>query len=78
VGLLLFSTSPIHAQESPAFEAILDVSPDGKFALSMSCSTEPADFNNIDPNLITAAESFHAVKNRQASNNLKEKHPSNE
>jgi hypothetical protein len=47
VGWLLISTHPVHAQESPAFEKIRDVSPDGKFALRISCSGEPADPDNI-------------------------------
>jgi hypothetical protein len=54
--LLFVSTPPIHARESPAFEKIQDVFPDGKFALRISCSSEPADPDKIDPNLITAAE----------------------
>jgi len=45
----------------------------------MKSSSEPADPDSIDPNMITAAElRFTPVKNRQASNNVKEKHPSNE
>jgi hypothetical protein len=56
VGLLLVSTQPFYAQESSGFEKIADVSPDGKFGLCISCSSEPADSNNIDPDLITAAE----------------------
>jgi hypothetical protein len=54
--LLFVSMPPIHAQESPAFEKIWDVSSDGKFAVRISCSSEPADPDNIDPNRITAAE----------------------
>jgi len=46
----------MYAQESPAFENIRDVSPDGKFALRISCSSEPAAPDHIDPDLITAAE----------------------
>jgi hypothetical protein len=56
VGLLLFSPPPIYAQESPAFEKIRDVSPDGKFALRISCSGEPDDPDDIDSNLITAVD----------------------
>jgi hypothetical protein len=56
VGLLFVSMPPIRAQESPAFEKIQDVSPDGKLALRISCSSEPADPDNIDRNLITTAE----------------------
>ena len=56
VGLLLVSTQSIYPQESPAFEKIRDVSPDGKFGLRISCSSEPEDPDSIDPNLITAAE----------------------
>jgi hypothetical protein len=54
--LLFFSTPSIHAHESPAFEKIQDVSPDRRFAVRISCSSTPADPDNIDPNLITAAE----------------------
>jgi hypothetical protein len=56
VGWLLISTPPIYAQESPAFEKIRDVSPDGKFAVRISCSSQPEDPDNIDPSLITAVE----------------------
>jgi hypothetical protein len=56
VGVLLFSAPPIYAQESPAFEKIRDISPDGKFGLRISCSTEPEDPNDIDSNLITAVD----------------------
>jgi hypothetical protein len=56
VGLLFASTQPIYAQESPAFEKIRDVSPDGKFALRISCSSEPEDPGNIERELITAVE----------------------
>lgn len=56
VGLLFVRTQAIHAQESPGFEKILDVSPDGKVAVRVSCGSEPADPDNIDPSLITAAD----------------------
>jgi hypothetical protein len=56
VGLLLVWTQPIHAQESSAFEKIRDVSPDGKFAVRVSCSSEPEDPHDIDSNLITAVD----------------------
>jgi hypothetical protein len=56
VGLLLVSTQPIHAQESAAFEKIRDVSPDGKFALRISRSSEPEDPDDIAPSLITAVD----------------------
>jgi hypothetical protein len=56
VGLLLVSTRAIHAQEPPAFEKISDVSPDGKFALRISFSSEPKDPNEIDSDLITASK----------------------
>jgi len=38
------------------FEKIRDISPDGNYALRISCSSEPEDPNNIDSSLITAAE----------------------
>jgi hypothetical protein len=56
VGLLLLSTQSIYAQESPALEKIRDVSPDGKFALRISCSSEPEDPDNIDSSLVTAVD----------------------
>jgi len=46
----------INAQEPTKFEKIRDISPDGKFAVRISCSSEPEDPNNIDPGLITAVE----------------------
>jgi hypothetical protein len=58
VGLLFVSTQSIYARESPAFEKIRDVSPDGKFALRISCSSEPADPGSVDPHVITEAELF--------------------
>jgi hypothetical protein len=56
VGLLFISTRSICAQEPPPFERICDVSPDGKFALRISCSSEPKDPNQIDSDLITASK----------------------
>jgi hypothetical protein len=53
---LLFSVEPSTAQESATFEKIRDTSPDGKFAVRISCRGEPEDPNNIDPGLITAVE----------------------
>jgi hypothetical protein len=45
------------AEYPPAkFEKIRDVSPDGKFAMRISCSSEPEDPNNIDSSLITAVQ----------------------
>jgi hypothetical protein len=43
LGLLLVSTQPMYAQESPAFEKVRDVSPDGKFALRISCSSKTGE-----------------------------------
>jgi hypothetical protein len=56
VGLLFVWTPPIHAEESPAFEKIRNVSPDGKFAVRVSCSSEAEDPDDIDSNLITAVD----------------------
>jgi hypothetical protein len=53
---LLVLTSASYSQESAKFEKIRDTSPDGKFAVRISCSSEPEDPNDIDPNLITAVE----------------------
>jgi hypothetical protein len=52
--LLILALS--HAQEPAKFEKIGDDSPDGKFAVRILCSSEPADSNNIDPDLITSVE----------------------
>jgi hypothetical protein len=73
----------MYAQESPALGKIRDVSPDKTFALRISCSSEPADPDNIDLDLITAAElislpSKNNEEQRQVSNHVKEKAPSNE
>ena len=55
--MLLVSPQPIFAEESPGFEKIRDVSPDGKFAVRILCSAEPEDPDKyIDPSLITAVE----------------------
>jgi hypothetical protein len=56
VGLLLVSTHSIYAQESPTFEKIGDISPDGKFALRSSCSGERVGAGHGNFNLLTAAE----------------------
>jgi hypothetical protein len=56
VGLLLVSTHSIYAQESPVFEKIRDVSPDGKFGLRSWCTGEPVEPGHSNSNLITAAE----------------------
>jgi hypothetical protein len=53
---LLILAQLITAQESAKFEKIRDISPDGKFAVRISCSSEPDDPNNIDSSLITAVE----------------------
>ena len=56
MGLLFVSTRSVHPQEPPAFEKIRDLSPDGKFALRVSYSSEPKDPNQIDSDLITASK----------------------
>jgi len=53
---LLILAQSITAQESANFEKIRDTSPDGQFAVRISCSSEPDDPNNIDPSLITAVK----------------------
>ncbi len=53
---LLILTQPIDAQESANFEKIRDTSPDGKFAVLISCSSEPEDPNHIDSSLISAVK----------------------
>jgi hypothetical protein len=54
-GLLIF-TEPIGAQQPAKFEKIRDISPDQKFAVRISCSSEPENTKNIDSSLITAVE----------------------
>jgi hypothetical protein len=49
-------TQPNYAEESPGFEKIRDVSPDGKSGVRISCSSEPEDPDNIERELITAVE----------------------
>jgi hypothetical protein len=56
VGLLIHSTQPIYSQKSAGFEKIRDISPDGKFAMRISCSSEPENPNDIHSNLITAVD----------------------
>jgi hypothetical protein len=56
LGLLLLSPRLIHAEDSPGFEKVADISPDGKFGVRISCTDEPGDPDNIDPALITAVE----------------------
>ncbi|PYL70262.1 MAG: hypothetical protein DMF22_09950, partial [Verrucomicrobia bacterium] len=46
----------IDAQEPSKFEKILDISPDQKFAVLISCSSEPEDPNHIDSSLISAVK----------------------
>jgi hypothetical protein len=46
----------INGEEPAKFETIRDTSPDQKFAVRISCSSEPEDPNNIDSSLITAVE----------------------
>ena len=49
--------TPAEAENPPAkFEKIRDISPDEKFAMRISCSSEPEDPNNIDSSLITAVK----------------------
>jgi hypothetical protein len=59
----------MYAQESPAFEKIRDVSPGGKFAVRILCSSG-SDYGG--------RTRFTAVESRQVSNYVKEKHPINE
>jgi hypothetical protein len=53
---VLIFTRPINGEDAATVEKIHDTSPDGKFALRISCSGEPEDPNNIDSSLITAVE----------------------
>jgi hypothetical protein len=53
---LLILMQPSYGEEFPQVEKIRDVSPDGKFAVRISCSSEPDDPSNIDSSLITAVE----------------------
>ena len=56
LSCLLFLTVPGHAQETPKFEKIRDLSPDKKFAARISCDSEPEDPEKIDSDLITAID----------------------
>jgi len=56
ISCVLIFTRPLNSQESANFEKISDISPDGKFAVRISCSREPEDPDNIDRSLITAVE----------------------
>jgi hypothetical protein len=56
VGCLIVVTQPICAQESAKFEKIREMSPDKKFGVRISCSSEPEDPDKIDPDLITGVE----------------------
>jgi hypothetical protein len=47
---------PAAAQESGKWEKITDVSPSKKFAMRVSCKSEPADPEEIDPDSITAVD----------------------
>jgi hypothetical protein len=49
-------TQPSYGEDAANVEKIRDVSPDGKFAVRVSCSSEPEDPKSIDPSLITAVE----------------------
>src|SRR6266702_4519616 len=53
---LLILTQANSAEESAKFEKIRDISPDQKFAVLISCSSEPEDPNHIDSSLITAVK----------------------
>ena len=53
LSYLLFLTVAGHAQETPTFEKIRDVSPDKKFAMLITCDSEPDDAEKIDSNIIT-------------------------
>jgi hypothetical protein len=56
LGWPLILTWPSYAEESANFEKLRDISPDGRFAVRISCSSEPENPNDIDSNLITAVE----------------------
>jgi hypothetical protein len=56
VGLLLVSTPLVYPRESAAFEKTRDGSAGERFAMRISCIGEPATPDDIDPDLITAAE----------------------
>jgi WD40 repeat protein len=53
---LIVAPQSICAQESAKFEKIRDISPDQKFAVLISCSSEPEDPNHIDSSLISAVK----------------------
>jgi hypothetical protein len=63
---LLILTQPSYAEESPRFEKIREVSPDGKFAVRISCSSEPEDPDNIDRSLMTSVELVSLPSKKEA------------
>ena len=61
--------TPPKGEYPPAkFEKIRDISPDGKFAMRISCSSEPADPNNIDSSLISAVKLVSLPSKRAVMN----------
>jgi len=58
VGWLLVWTQAIYAKDSPTFQKIADVSPDGKFGLRISRVGEPEYPNKVNSALITASKLF--------------------
>jgi hypothetical protein len=54
-GALLVSVATARSQEA-AWEKITGVSPDKKFAMRISCKSEPADPEQIDPDSVTAVD----------------------
>jgi hypothetical protein len=75
VGLLLLLTQPNYAQQSPGFEKIRDVSPDGTFAVRITYSSEPEDPDKIDPDLITAVELVSLPSKKSVIKNLSDRVP---
>jgi hypothetical protein len=53
---LLVSVMTVRSQEAAAWEKITDVSPNKKFAMRISCKSEPADPEQIDPDSVSAVD----------------------
>jgi hypothetical protein len=72
---LLILMQPSHAQESAKFEKIHEVSPDGKFAVRISCGSAPEDPDKIDPDLITTVELVSLPSKKIVIKNLSDRIP---
>lgn len=70
--LLVFAQG--YARESANFEKIRDISPDGKFAVRISCDSEPEDAQKIPSEDIKAIELISLPSKRAVANLLPSNH----